>query len=215
MLRRAAHQGEHHVLAALEVERLLHVDPLHGAHVRAVGAVGERFLIHDRRAVDEPLDHGDVAPGRRGIVEDVVILRHACNQIAQHLIARLAEVLRHAIEHLAVADFVLDLGRQCELAAQTRGPCDPLPFGQRTNDLGVGVMLRHLEHAGAIGLRQPIVRLDELAGIDLRLELGELLGVLLHVVIDVHAYVGASRHEWDPSEIDSTQRHRGHREGQR
>ena len=67
-------------------------------------------------------------------------------------------------------------------------------------------MLGHLEHPAAIRRRHPVVRLDELAGVDLRFELGELRGVFLESVVNVQAYVGTSTHErFTTADTESTE----------
>ena len=166
---------------------------MHRADVGPVGAVGQRLLVHDRGAVDEPLDHGDVRPRRSRVVEAVVVLGLPGAEVTQHVLAGLAEILGHSVEHLAVSDFVLDLGRQGELATQAWGAGDPLAFRQRADDLAVGVVLGHAEHADAVCLRHPIARLDEHTIGDVRLELGEFVLILLRG-IDGHDWIGGAAH---------------------
>ena len=103
-----------------DVDRFLPADLAHRPRVRRVAAVAQRLLGDDRRGVHEPGDHADVGPADRRVVEDVVELRLAGEQVVEHRLARLAEVLGHAVEQLGVPDLVLDLGGQGELAAQGR-----------------------------------------------------------------------------------------------
>jgi hypothetical protein len=98
------------------VERLLLADADHRAGIRPVGAAAQRYLIHDRRAIDQPADHADIGPGGRRIVEDARVLGPARVQRGDELIARDAERFSRAVEIQAVAAFVLHLREQDRLA---------------------------------------------------------------------------------------------------
>src|SRR5664279_6272115 len=100
------------------MERLLPADLLHDPRVRRVRALEQRLLADDRGRVDEPGDDADVAPRLRRIVEDVVELRLALDEVGEALLSRLAEVLDDAIDQLRVTDLVLHLRGERELALQ-------------------------------------------------------------------------------------------------
>ena len=72
----------------------------------------------------------DVAPGLRRVVEDVVELRLARDQVLEALRPRLAEVLDDAVDELRVADLVLHLRGKGELPLQRRRAEDPLALGE-------------------------------------------------------------------------------------
>src|SRR6478609_8219046 len=129
LLGRARDHGEDDVAAVEDVERLLPADLLHDPRVRRVRALEQRLLADDRRRVDEPRDHADVAPCLRRVVEDVVELRLAADEIVEALLARFAEVLDDAVDQLRVTDLVLHLRRQRELALKRRRAQDPFAFG--------------------------------------------------------------------------------------
>jgi hypothetical protein len=121
--------------------------------------------------IDEPGDDADVAPALRRVVEDVVELRPAGDQVLEHGLARLAEVLRDAIQELRVADLVLDLGRQRQLPAERRRPHDPFPLGEHPHELRVGMHLDEPQDRRAVLIGHPAVRLDLAARGDVRLEM--------------------------------------------
>ena len=104
-------------------------------------------------------------------------------QVVEHRLARLAEVLRHAVEQLRVPDLVLDLGRQRELSAQGRRAHQPFAFGEHAHQLAVGVHLDESEDGRPVLVRHPVGRLDLAAGGDVRLEQGEPL-VVRQVVVE-------------------------------
>src|ERR671928_169954 len=85
----AVHQRQHDVAAVEDVERLLPADLLHDPRVRRIGTLQQRLLRDDRRRVDEPGDHADVAPGLGWVMEDVVELRLPGDQVGEALLARL------------------------------------------------------------------------------------------------------------------------------
>src|SRR5918999_2325742 len=177
LLRCSADELQGQLLAVTEVERFLRADPAHGPDVGHVRAVEEGLLRDQGRAVDQPPDHRHVAPRLRRVVEDVVELRTAVDQVVEHLLPALAQVLGHPVQDLSVARLVLDLGREGELPAERRGPGDPLPFGQAAHHLRVGVHLDELEERLAILVGHPVPRLDLLAGVDAGFELGPALFV--------------------------------------
>src|SRR5215210_885403 len=179
LLRCPRDHREHGVAAVEDVKRLLPADLLHHARVRRIGALEERLLADDRRGVDEPRDHADVAPTPRRVVEDVVELRPARDEVVEAGAARLPEVLDDAVDELAVADLVLDLRRQCELPLQRRRAQDPVPLREHPHQLGVPVHLDELDQPGAVLGRHPVVRLDEPAGLDI---VEKLLLARFHVV---------------------------------
>ena len=117
------------------------------------------------------------------VMEDVVELRLAREQVLEHRLARLAKILRNAVEELRVADLVLDLGRQGELPPQRRRPHDPLPLREHAHQLAVGVHLDESEDALAVFVGHPVGRLDLAAGEDVLFEVAEPL-VLRQVVVE-------------------------------
>ena len=144
---RAVHHRHDHVAAVHDVDRLLPADLLHRPRVRAVARVAQRLLGDDRRGIDQPGDDAHVAPRLGRVVEDVVELRLAVEQVLVHLLARLAQVLRDAVEQLRVAALVLDLGGQRQLPLERRRAHDPLALGQHAHQLAVGVHLDEAQHA--------------------------------------------------------------------
>ncbi len=91
-------------------------------------------------------------------------------QVVEHRLARLAEVLGHAVEQLGVPDLVLDLGGQGQLAAQGRRPHQPLALGQDAHQLAVGVHLDEAQDGGPVLVGHPVGRLDLEPGRDVLLE---------------------------------------------
>ena len=154
----AVHHRQDHVAPVEDVERLLPADLLHDPRVRRVRALEERLLADDRRRVDEPRDHADVAPGLRRVVEDVVELRLARDQVVEAVLARLAEVLDDAVDELRVADLVLHLRGQRELALEGRRAQDPLALGQDAHQLRVAVHLDELDQLRAVVVGHPVGR---------------------------------------------------------
>src|SRR5436190_859446 len=161
----AVHHRQDHVAAVENVERLLPADLLHDPRVGRVRALEERLLADDRGRVDEPGDHADVAPGLRRVVEDVVELRLARDQVVEALLARLAEVLDHAVDQLRVADLVLNLRRQREFPLQGGRAQDPLALWEDAHQLRVAVHLDELAQARAVLVGHPVVGLDLAAGL--------------------------------------------------
>ena len=98
-------------------------------------------------------------------------------EIVEHRLARLAEVLGDAIEQLGVPDFILDLRREGQLPAERRGPHDPLALGQDAHQLRVGVHLDEPQDRGPVLIGHPVVGLDLAAAADVRLEQLEALVV--------------------------------------
>ena len=95
----------------------------------------------------------------------------AGDQVGEHLVARLAEVLGDAVDELRVADLVLHLRRQRQLALERRRAEDPLPLGQHAHQLGVAVHLDELDELLPVLVRQPVRRLDLTAVLHVRQEL--------------------------------------------
>ncbi len=78
-----------------------------------------------------------------------------------------------------MADFILNLGGQGQLASHAGGPGDPLSFREGADDLAVGMMFSHAEHAHSIGVGHPVARFDQPAIGDVLFELGEFLWVFM------------------------------------
>jgi hypothetical protein len=79
---------------------------------------------------------------------------------SQALLARLAEILDDAVDQLRVADLVLHLRRQRELALQRRRAQDPLALGQDAHQLRVAVHLDELDQLRAVVVGHPVLGLD-------------------------------------------------------
>src|ERR1022692_1408055 len=179
-LRRGPLTQRHHDVEALTlVKALLLADANHRSRVRPERAPAQRYLIHDRRAVDQPSDGADVGPGQRRIVEDARILGFAGMQIGDELIARNAQRLRGAIKVKAVARFILDLGHEYRFALEARRAGDPVALGQHADDFGVGVLRDLPDQRLAIRLGHPVLGLDLDIGVDSRLEFALLRGELV------------------------------------
>ena len=69
-----------------------------------------------------------------------------------------------------MADLVLDLGRQGQLAAQRRRAEEPLALRQDAHQLRVGMHLDEAQDAGPVLVGHPVAGLDLAAGRDVRLE---------------------------------------------
>ena len=80
---RAVHHGDDHVVAVLDVEAFFPADLLHGAGVGRVGGVEEGLLRLDGGGVYQPGDDGRVAPVEGGVVEDVVELGLARQEVGR------------------------------------------------------------------------------------------------------------------------------------
>src|SRR6266404_905124 len=76
-----------------------------------------------------------------------------------------------SIEVEPVPAFVLDLGKQDRLAFERWSSGDPVAFGQHPYDLRVRVLADLANQSLAEILGHPVFRLDELSGIDARVEL--------------------------------------------
>ena len=87
-------------------------------------------------------------------------------EIREALLARLPEVLDDAVDQLRVADLVLHLRGQRELALQRRRAEDPLALGQDAHQLRIAVHLDELHELRPVVVREPIGRLDLAAGLD-------------------------------------------------
>src|SRR6266542_6639987 len=122
-----------------------------------------------------------VRPAHGRVVEDVVELGLAVEQVGEHGFARLAEVLGDPVEELRVADLVLDLGAQGELPLERGGAQDPFPLWTHANQLGVGVHLDEPADGPPVVVWLPRAHLDLAPGSDVAVEgLGALGVVGLH-----------------------------------
>src|ERR671919_340701 len=171
----AADELERELLAVAEVHRLLGADPTHRPDVWEVRAVEERLLGDQRGAVDQPADHGHVAPRLGRVVEHVVELGPPVDEVVPHVVAALAEVLGHPVQDLGVPSLILHLRGQGQLPLQRGRPRNPLALGEATHHLGIRVHLDELQQRGPILIGHPLAGLDLLAAIDPSLELGHPL----------------------------------------
>ena len=194
---RAGDHGHDHVAAMHDVDRLLPADLAHRPRVRRVRAVAQRLLGDDRGGIDEPGDEPDVGPRHGRVVEHVVELGPAGEQVVEHRLARLAEVLGDAVQELGVPDLVLDLGGQGELPAQGRRPHDPVPLGEHAHQLGVGVHLDEAQDRRPVRVRHRVGRLDLAAGGEIGLEAGHPVVVRRGVVVRRRRGIGALRRGQD------------------
>src|SRR6266704_3298415 len=71
----SAGQDGHDFKALTLMEAFLLTDADHGPRIRTVGTATEGYLIHDRRAIDQPADRSHIGPGQSRIVEDARVLR--------------------------------------------------------------------------------------------------------------------------------------------
>src|SRR5579862_3561468 len=122
------------------MEALLLADAHHGAGVWTVRATAQRYLIHDRRAVDEPTDGSHVRPARGRIVEYARVAGSAGEELRDHLIPRDAERLGGAVQIHAMTALILHLGDQHGLALEARSAGNPIALGKHPDDLRVGVL---------------------------------------------------------------------------
>ena len=89
----------------------------------------------------------------------------ARDQVIEALLARLPEILDDAVDQLCVADLVLHLRRERELALQRRRAQDPFALGQHAHQLRVSVHLDELAQSGPVLVGHPVVGLDLAAGL--------------------------------------------------
>src|SRR5437773_6525614 len=164
----------HHRQQGLEalalMEAFLTADANHRACIRRERATANRHLVHDRRAVHEPADRPHIGPGQRRVVEDRAVFRAATVQCVDHLVARGAERLSGGVEVQAVTGLVLHLGEQDGLALERRRAADPVAFGQHADDLRMRVLADLPQQRLAVVLGHPVLSLDEVAGVDARIE---------------------------------------------
>ena len=99
-------------------------------------------------------------------------LRLAGQQVVEHRLARLAQVLGDSVQQLGMTDLVLDLGREGQLPAQRRRAHDPFALGQDAHELAVGVHLDEAQDARPVLVGHPVVRLDLATADDVGLEDG-------------------------------------------
>ena len=152
------------------MDRFLPADLAHRPRVRRIAAVPKGLLGDDGCRVHEPGDHPDIGPARRRVVEDVVELRLPGEEIVEHRLARLAEILRHAVEQLCMPDLVLDLGGERELPAQGRRAHEPLALGEDAHQFAVGVHLDEAQDRRPVLIRHPVRGLHFQPGGDMCLE---------------------------------------------
>jgi hypothetical protein len=176
LARRARRQRGEHLEALALVKILLGADPQHGTGIGTIRGLGERGLVDDRRAVDQPADRADIRPAERGVVEDARVLRGAGEQLSDHLLARRPQRLGGPVEVQAVTGLVLHLGEEPPLAPQTRCARDPIAFGQHADHLGVRVLGDHAQELLSIALRHPVAGLDRLVGLEPALEVAFEIG---------------------------------------
>ncbi len=178
LLGSAAAQRQHDVEALTLMKRLFLADPDHRARVRSVRATAQRDLIHDGGAIDQPADGTDICPCRRRVVEDARILCLAAEQGIDHLLARGTQGFGGGVQIQAVPALILNFRQEDGLAFETGRSGDPVAFGQHAHHFRVRV-LRNLPHQSpAVGSRHPVLRLDLLVGLQLRVEPG-LIGRVL------------------------------------
>ena len=182
--RRSLREAGHGLVALALVEALLLADADHRTRVGAVGAAAERDLVHDRRPVHQPADRADIRPGDRRVVEDRGIARPAFQQAVHHLRPGNAERLGRGVEVKPVPALVLHLGEQDRLAAQARRARQPIALRQHADNLGMGVLADLADQRLPVGLGHPVVRLDLLLAVDLRLEAGQQFRILGSAVLD-------------------------------
>src|SRR5262249_51738383 len=112
LLRRAVRHRNHDLVALALVEALFLANAHHCASIRPVARPLQRYLVHDRRAVDEPADRANIRPGKRRVIENGRVLRLAGVQRFDHLLAARPERLRSTIEIQPVTGLVLYLREQ-------------------------------------------------------------------------------------------------------
>ena len=179
LLRRAAAQRHHDLVALALVEAFLLADADHGARVGAVAAAAERDLVHDRRAVHQPADGADVGPRQRRIVEDRGILGLARRAAAPPAPRATRRASRRRNRDRG-------RGRPRPAPWPAARPC-AAAIGARVSQLPSGCMPMISECAcceicrtsvSPIARRHPVVGLDLVLGVHLGLEAGKLRGIL-------------------------------------
>src|SRR6266581_1993030 len=126
----------------------------------------------------QPGDDAHVRPAPGRVVEDVVELGLAVEQVGEHGLARLAEVLGDPVEELRVADLVLDLGAEGELPLERGGAQDPFPLWEHAHQLRVGVHLDEPADGLPVVVGHPLAHLDLAPGGDVAVEGLGALGVV-------------------------------------
>ncbi len=145
----------------LDVEALLEADLVHRVGVGLPAGLLERRLPAHRGAVDEERDHRRLDPRVHRVVEAVQELALALGELVEHLVAGLhAEQLGGPVEQLAVADLVLDLRAERELAVERRRLADERALEVGAHDLRVRVELDHPRRRLAVLLRHVVLRAE-------------------------------------------------------
>ena len=104
-------------------------------------------------------------------MEDVVEVASSGEEVLEHFISRLdPKIGRDHVEQMSMADLILGLGQNGHLVAEPWGHGDPVPLGQTTHELAIGMELHETEHGGAVDIGHVIVDLDDAATIQKRLE---------------------------------------------
>ena len=121
-------QREQHLLAVAHVEALFADDATKNPPIRAVGAFLEDGLLRgERGSIDEECDDDLVGPGFGLVVEHVVEAGAAVDEIVEHLRPGLhSQIGGDHIEKMGVADLVLGLRKERQLAVKPRRPGDPV-----------------------------------------------------------------------------------------
>ena len=99
-------------------------------------------------------------------MKDVVELRPALQQVVEQLLSRCAQVLADAVDELGVADLVLHLRGERELALERRRAQDPVALGQDAHQLGVAVHRDELHEQRAVLVGHRVARLDDPSRLD-------------------------------------------------
>ena len=142
------------------VEALLLAHTHHGAGIRAVAALAQGHLVHDRGAIDQPPHGTHVGPGEGGVVEDGAVLRLSGVEVPQHLVPGDPKSFRSRVEVESMACFVLHLGQQDGLALQGRRPGNPVSFRQHPDNFAVGVLADLTDQRLAVSVGHPVFGLD-------------------------------------------------------
>ncbi len=117
---------------------------------------------HQRRGVDQEGDGDLVGPGVGLVVEHIVEPAPALEEVGEHLRACLEFHVRgHHVEQVGVADLVLGLGQHRHLGADARRLGDPVPLGEPTHELGVGVHLDEREDRCPVVAGHVVVHFDD------------------------------------------------------
>ncbi len=124
----------------------------------------------------------------------------AREQVVEHRLARLPEILRDPVEQLGVADFVLDLGGERQLAAKGRSTHQPLALGQDAHELRVGVHLDEAQDGRPVLVGHGVDGLDLAAAHHVRLE--PLEPRVVRLVVRPHRGAAARPFGWRQDRIE-------------